>query len=113
MADETDRVTDNRLDEIEARANAALTYQRSALDESDGMYAPTDAPARGSFTCPLCNEGEIEGQRFDDTGHLAATVVAYGIGDGLRAAEEWVERAPAYPTLDAAFNALAAIKEPQ
>jgi ethanolamine ammonia-lyase small subunit len=48
------------------------------------------------MTCPLCDgDGEVEGQRYDAKETVAATVVAYGVGEGLRRAEEWVENAPA------------------
>jgi hypothetical protein len=76
-------VTAEQLRQIEDRAKAALTYERTDSGEDD------------SFECPLCDgDGYIEGQRYDCKETLPATVVAYGIGKGLRLAEEWVENAP-------------------
>ena len=92
-------MTTDDLDAIEARARAALTYERSVLDEDEGVWvqpAAENEDSAGWFGCPLCDgEGQIEGQRYDDKGEHAATVVAYGIGKGLSLAEEWVENAPA------------------
>lgn len=90
-------MTPEELAEIRARAQAACSYKRSVLDAEDGMYMPAEAEtdASESFTCPLCSgDGEIYGQRFDDSGTKASTIVAYGIGDGFRLAEEFVENAP-------------------
>lgn len=87
------------LDAIEARARAAITYERSVLDEDEGVWvqpAAENEDSEGWFVCPLCNgDGELEGQRYDSKETVAATVVAYGIGKGLALAEEWVENAPA------------------
>lgn len=86
------------LDAIEARAKAALAYERSEYVPSEEAYvSPAPNPdAEEDLTCPLCDgDGYIEGQRYDSKETYASTVVAYGIGKGLALAEEWVEKAPA------------------
>ena len=91
-------MTDTDLAAIEARAKAALAYERSEYDPAEGAYV---SPATGTetgeeMTCPLCDgEGYVEGQRYDSKETVAASVVAYGIDRGLGLAEEWVEKAPA------------------
>lgn len=88
----------SELNEIKKRAESACTYVRSTFDVNDGHYYPSENKTETNeyFKCPLCDgEGEVEGQRFDDQGPKASTVVAYGIGEGLRLAEEFVENAPA------------------
>jgi hypothetical protein len=88
--------TPAEVDEIEARAKAALTYERSEWDAAEGAYVPADGKDLDEeFKCPLCEgEGYVEGQRYDSKETFAATVVAYGIGKGLGLAEAWVENAP-------------------
>lgn len=72
-------------------AAAALPYQPSRLDEADGVYEPSDTVEERDQTCPLCNgNGDIEGARYDAKTEHAGTVVAYGIGEGLRLSEAWV-----------------------
>lgn len=53
--------------------------------------------------CPVCGgEGYVDGVRYDATAACAATVVGYGIGDGLEAAELLaVSTGPLLATLDA------------
>ena len=73
-------MTPEDLDAIEARANAAKEHDfESECDET--------------FECPLCGEGILDGRLYDSKTE-AATVVAYGIGKGLRAAEDWVKHGP-------------------
>jgi len=87
---------DNRLETIAARARAALGYERSILDEETDCWvkSPLDSTSDSWFECPLCEgEGELEGCRFDHK-DLAGTVVAYGIGQGLGLAEDWVKFGP-------------------
>lgn len=89
--------TAEELDRMESRAKAALTYERSEYVPAEGAYV---SPVIGTETgeemgCPLCDgEGYIEGQRYDSKETYASTVVAYGIGEGLQRAEEWVENGP-------------------
>ena len=73
-------MTPAELSAIEARAKAALTYE---CEEESGY-----------FECPICGSAEVEGRRYDAKEEVAATVVAYGIGNGLKLAEEWVAKAP-------------------
>ena len=91
-------MTDIELREIEARAKAALTYERSEYVAEEGMYVSPVIDGRDTeenMTCPLCNgDGEVEGQRYDAKEECASTVVAYGIGKGLGLAEDWVEQGP-------------------
>jgi hypothetical protein len=92
-------VTREQLDAIRARVEAALTYEQSEYVPEEGAYvspATEDKDTVEWMTCPLCDgDGEVEGQRYDAKETVAATVVAYGVGEGLRRAEEWVENAPA------------------
>lgn len=89
------------LAEIEARAKAAQSYTRSILgemDPEDGLRywepAENGETCVQSFTCPLCSgEGEVDGQRFDSDDSKASTLVAYGIGEGLKLSEDFVEHA--------------------
>ena len=69
-----------RLAEIHARALAAKAHEFEGEDEE-------------TFDCPLCGEGVIDGRNYDAKDE-AATVCAYGIGEGLKLAEEWVENGP-------------------
>lgn len=90
--------TAEELERIESRAKAALTYERSEYDPAEGAYtSPAESPnTEEDLTCPLCDgDGYIEGQRYDSKETYASTVVAYGIGEGLGRAEEWVENGPA------------------
>ena len=73
-------MTPERLAEIHARACAAKAHELTREDE-------------GSYDCPLCGNGYIDGKRYDAKDE-AATVCAYGIGKGLKLAEEWVENGP-------------------
>ena len=73
-------MTPEDLDTIEARALAAKAYEYE--ESRDGFWE-----------CPLCGEGQIDGMRYDAK-EAAATIVAYGIGEGLRAAEDWVTHGP-------------------
>ena len=73
-------MTPEDLDAIEARANAAKEHEF----ESEGD---------GTFECPLCGEGILDGRLYDSKTE-AATVVAYGIGKGLQLATDWVEHGP-------------------
>lgn len=86
------------LDKIEARAKAALTYEKSEYVPEEGMYvspATEGGDTEEVMTCPLCNgEGDVEGQRYDSKEEYASTIVAYGIGKGLGLAEQWVEQGP-------------------
>ena len=73
-------MTPKELNAIEARAFAAKAHEyEERLDEV--------------FDCPLCGEGQIDGIRYDAK-EAAATVVAYGIGADLKAAEDWVTHGP-------------------
>lgn len=73
-------MTPEELDAIETRALAAKAHEyEEDLDEV--------------FDCPLCGEGQIDGIRYDAK-EAAATVVAYGIGKDLKAAEDWVTHGP-------------------
>lgn len=84
------------LAEIESRAKAAQSYTRSVLDGDDEYWQPAESGETcvQSFTCPLCSgEGEVDGQRFDSDDSKASTLVAYGIGDGLKLAEDFVDHA--------------------
>lgn len=87
---------DSDLEAMENRARSAQEYARSKLDAGSAVWEP-DIEGSGAatpFTCPLCDgEGEVEGVRFDHKTR-AATVVAYGIGEGLGMAEEWVSCGP-------------------
>lgn len=91
-------LTPEEVDRIEQRAKAALTYEKSEYDPAEGVYtSPAESPnTEEDLTCPLCDgDGYIEGQRYDSKETYASTVVAYGIGEGLGRAEEWVENGPA------------------
>ena len=69
-------------------------WQRSIIREGSESYEPAQEGEESNETisCPLCaGEGEVEGQRYDAATVLPATLCGYGIGDGLRAAEEWAE----------------------
>ena len=68
------------LDAIEARAMAAKEHDFKS--EGDG-----------TFECPLCGEGILDGRLYYSKTE-AATVVAYGIGKGLQLAKDWVEHGP-------------------
>lgn len=73
-------MTPKELDIIETRARAAKAHEyEERLDEV--------------FDCPLCGGGQIDGIRYDAK-EAAATVVAYGIGEDLKAAEDWVTHGP-------------------
>lgn len=92
-------MTKEQLDAIRARVDAALTYEQSKYVPEEGAYVSPATKGEDTvewMTCPLCDgDGEVEGQRYDAKETVAATVVAYGVGEGLRRAEEWVENAPA------------------
>ena len=91
-------MTKEELDAIRARAEAALTYEKSEYVPEEGMYvspATEGGDTEEVMVCPLCDgDGEVEAQRYDCKEVLASTVVAYGIGKGLGLAEEWVEQGP-------------------
>ena len=70
------------LAKIEARARAAKAYEYQEQEQDSGY-----------FFCPLCGSEEMEGRLYDAK-NAAATVIAYGIGESLRQAEEWVEYGP-------------------
>jgi hypothetical protein len=89
-------MTKEQLDEIRARLDAALSYEPSKWDEEEGAYISPSEKADESSDCPLCDgQGFVWSQQYDAKETIAATVVAYGIGEGLARAEEWVEQAPA------------------
>lgn len=73
-------ISDERLDAAEARAKAALEYE---LDIDEGEY-----------DCPLCNgDGYVAGVYFEHR-EKASTIGAFGIGDGLHLARDFVKHAP-------------------
>ena len=74
-------MTPEELSAIETRAIAAKEHEYEA--EEAGQY----------FECPLCGSDEVEGRRYDSKTE-PATIVAYGIGAGLRAASDWVTHGP-------------------
>ena len=89
-------MTTDQLSAIRARLDAALTYEPSAWNEEEGAYVSPSEKADENSDCPLCDgQGFVWSQRYDAKETIAATVVAYGIGEGLARAEEWVEQAPA------------------
>ena len=89
-------MTKDQFDTIRARLAAALTYEPSVWNEEEGAYVSPSEKADENSECPLCDgQGFVWSQRYDAKETIAATVVAYGIGDGLARAEEWVEQAPA------------------
>ena len=92
-------MTREQLNAIRARVEAALTYEQSEYVPEEAAYVSPATKGEDTvewMTCPLCDgDGEVEGQRYDAKETVAATVVAYGVGEGLRRAEEWVENAPA------------------
>lgn len=63
--------------------------------------------------CPVCGgDGYVDGVRYDATAACAATVVGYGIGDGLEAAELLaVSTGPLLATLDAERAKVARLRE--
>ena len=72
------------LDAIRARAKAAREYE-SCEDNADVR----------TYECPLCyGEQYVDGHVYDSKEPHASTIVAYGIGDGLKRAEEFVETMP-------------------
>lgn len=73
-----------------ADAQSLGCWQRSVLG-NDGYYEAGEGPAE-EFECPLCHgEGKVDGNRYDAREVIPATLVGYGIGDGLRIAERWAE----------------------
>lgn len=91
------RLSDRELNNISARARAAMDYHRSVYEPEHSIYTsskPNIQEESEYFQCPLCEgEGEIEGVRYDHK-EMASTLVAYGIGKGLGLAEEWVRFGP-------------------
>jgi hypothetical protein len=91
-------MTLEELDIIEARAKAALSYEKSEFVPEENAYvspAESGSDTEEVVVCPLCDgDGEVESQRYDCKEVLASTVVAYGIGKGLYLAEDWVENGP-------------------
>lgn len=91
------RLSDEELDDMSARARAAMDYHRSVYEPVSSSYTPSGPEIIEKcecFQCPLCNgEGEIDGVRYDHK-DVAGTVVAYGIGQGLGLAEDWVKFGP-------------------
>lgn len=74
-------ISDERLAAAEERANAALEYE---IDIDDG----------GEYDCPLCDgAGYVAGIYFEHR-KKASTIGAFGIGDGLHLARDFVEYAP-------------------
>lgn len=63
--------------------------------------------------CPVCGgEGYVDGVRYDATAACPATVVGYGIGEGLAAAELLaVSTGPLLATLDAERAKVARLRE--
>jgi hypothetical protein len=89
-------MTPEQLQAIRARLDAALTYEPSEWNEEEGAYISPSDKKDEDAECPLCDgQGYVWQQRYDAKETIAATVVAYGIGEGLARAEEWVEQAPA------------------
>lgn len=89
-------LSEPHLEEMESRARAAFSFERSMWNDHWSGYVPAgDSEVQEeSFVCPLCEgDGEIDGIRYDHK-HLASTVMAYGIGTGLGLAEAWVKLGP-------------------
>lgn len=73
--------TDEWLAAVERRAHAAREYE---LDNDDG----------GEYDCPLCEgAGYVAGIYFEHR-TKASTIGAFGIGEGLRLARDFVEHSP-------------------
>ena len=76
------------LEAIEARAKAAIPWLRE--DREDVAPETED-----ELDCPLCGGDGCLPSQVHDAADRASTIVAYGIGDGLALAEEWVEHGAA------------------
>ena len=83
-------MTKERLAGIRARADKAAGYEFTKTEE------PNEEDV---YPCPLCEgTGETYGTEYEHK-ELAGSVIAYGIGKGLKLCEEWVESGPT-DTLD-------------
>lgn len=92
---ERDTVSAEFLAQWEAECALVGSYLPSQVDRAAGAWVHgtiDEARDDGAETdCPFCEDGLTTATRFDATGDVAATLVAYGIGDGLHAAERWAE----------------------
>lgn len=66
---------------IEARAKAAVEYELTEEDSEE-------------CACPLCDANGYLNRAVYDPKKEASTVIAYGIGEDYKRAQEWVVRGP-------------------